>query len=58
MGVLAIALFILSGSLLNALAVMSVVIKPGAIAFTRIPLGESSTAIALVIPSIAFFDAE
>ena len=32
---------------------MSVAINPGAIAFTRMPFGDNSTAIALVIPSIA-----
>src|SRR5437870_4682197 len=47
----------LSGSLFNAFADISVAIKPGAIQFTLMPLGESSVAIALVIPSIADFDA-
>src|SRR5215216_2362945 len=57
MGVLPIAFAFLSGSLFNALADISVAIKPGAMQFTRMPFGESSTAIALVIPSIADLEA-
>lgn len=37
----------------DMVAAISVLIKPGAIAFTRMPLGDNSVAIALVIPSIA-----
>ena len=46
-----------SGSLSNALYDILVFIKPGAIQFTRTPNGESSTAIARVMPSTADFAA-
>ena len=47
----------LSESPLNAFPDISVAINPGAIQFTRIPLGDSSTAMARVIPSMADLEA-
>src|SRR5215203_6627719 len=56
-GVLLITFCFLSASLFRALALMSVAIKPGAMQLTLMPFGESSTAIALVMPSTADLEA-
>src|SRR5665213_2170326 len=56
-GVLDNTFFFLSVSLFSAFADISVAIKPGAMQFTRIPFGESSTAIARVMDSIAPLEA-
>src|SRR5688500_10187032 len=56
-GVLESTRFFRSGSLLRAAADMLVSMKPGAMQLTRIPDGESSTAMARVIPSTADLDA-
>src|SRR5215203_6514177 len=56
-GVLLITFCFLSASLFRALALISVAIKPGAMQLTLMPFGESSTAIALVMPSMADLEA-
>src|SRR5689334_23009731 len=58
MGVRPMALFLRSASALNALEVISVAIKPGAMQLMRIPWGDSSVAMARVMPSIAVLEAE
>src|SRR5512133_2969397 len=56
-GVLDSTFFLRSGSFSSASVDILVLIKPGAMQFTLIPKRASSTAMALVIPSIADFDA-
>src|SRR5882724_3181132 len=56
-GVLEKTFCFLSASPFRAFSDISVAMNPGAIQLTRMPCGDSSTAMALVIPSIADFEA-